>query len=1637
MRFAISRCVVSAVLLVASIVIWASPGFALRQINAGLEENPQLQKKLAAALQHGETAAPRAASTGLEEEFASATAALDQAVSSNPQNGDQWESFIKFAPRALTAIGAFSGRKDFPSAQFEALHTHWAELAPAVRMLEGTGSRRHLRHWGPARRSLVIGTPNRDEKESLGNFREALLAFRNNEWRRFVRQQPATAAGLEEMGEPVAGTVLRGSEIPSGLKRMGLGNEGSEVWFFRRNVLEPVVLARGGATILPFVGVRLAEVTRDYNATHKWFRVSIHEVNGKKKIAVVRPGGPVPYRATEPWKGRKSGDASTVEVPPDGVYFDQALLSQLEHNQMGVVVYSGQSQADWRYLLVTASGMHVTQFEHGAEAIELRTHPLQSMFESDGIAVDVQGDGVIVRAISGSPVRVSLRRFTDSPFATQWDAVLKDVQAQYGNADYAVGVRLGGNNLADGLVNAAGQVETRSASPGINWRQMPDIQALLGYPSPEDLEKRIQELIPMPQHQLTADQRKVARHIADRIVQETIRRIVTLVRRSGLPLSRFRAVRGSMPAPVKDGHVGVPFAASNVPGFEDYPWAEEIQKGIQAKLRISVQVVVKNDTPSGLDGETAPSGTAAGLERVVYGIWGTGMNDYSDAATMFETGHALVGKADALGLFHYELRDVSRSRPVLAPGEYEIEQRLGGEVLKGRFRQAGFKDESEVTLAAGSQRHPLHHPARTLIGETGAEYGRGRATLLAHHYQQEGFVPHRYVVGSGVAEGLGKGVLNDAGEDLLFASVREAARQELVTQFGVDAGVARQIANTIVRSTMDANREIAAAAHDLAAAGLEEGVDVLLSRAFSGKKEDRIQAIQSLGRFFSGTTVQRRRIVSFDGRDVLPDLSPVTAIGAIAVEKEEVIGSGDINAVDLASASRMRPAVQQVLHLAGWNFWNRGGEGRRDDVSADAQIPPMEKPIIFHSGWPTAHTVNDPVDGSTRTAKGENGGVTVFMVTPEFGRPIPDELRVEYVLYAGRKANFSLKHDPYEVIFQRIAMANRLAPSRYEMWPLNRPHHQAISQAAQSVGQKVRSYQDGSVQAALYLAAAHAQNPTRHIIEAGRVGATEAKLVAAALRNARYPDGSRIWMRARIISENSGYEVEEKISSPDGEHYYEPQIGPGGKKITSTSLANGTKLSLKDIRLLREAGYSQEEIEQIKDGSLEFDLEDLAPAAGSVYFSYITDLMTGVDGDPLYNWGVEARGVHKADGAISADTIAFTAEGIDLIRHTHPDKGLGVLAAQIDEQERVVHFLRRIVADARQDGDIKVAAQEALKTYLPHALGRDFQKLAAAGALGLTAGLEEMDADAAVSAILVDLRNNQFDELVHLSREGSWVRLQAGTGKELSYYDDTQRAAMFQMKDTVRRVVMTTANQPGNSNGKVVRQFEGPNKRTLRILPASLAVGLEEKAQEVVEARAAVSTAEMQAAAAERKGNESLARVAQLDQIAAGNRLNRALTPSTPPDSGPILVENSGLEEARSASVVVVSFDPAAGLPLLRSGIRAFVVVPTLTDARHQIELGVEPEQLIGVLWAGLEEQDYLSVNSRIRNFVTADLAVSGWQQEVVRFALSQLDAQHIVPIYGADSLGAGLEELGVPGATVTRILQLRSDAEAALEQMK
>jgi predicted NBD/HSP70 family sugar kinase len=421
---------------------------------------------------------------------------------------------------------------------------------------------------------------------------------------------------------------------------------------------------------------------------------------------------------------------------------------------------------------------------------------------------------------------------------TPKDQIVKEVQAKYGTDPYAVGVRVGGNNVSAGLVNAQGEVETRVALEETNWRRIPAVLEWLGLDptqpnahSEEALNQAVLALVPIPEQgkRLTDDERQRASAIADQVTKEVVRHVVALIQNAQLPVENLKLIHIAVPAPVdsKNGIVGDVIPAANIPGYVRYPLANRVKEEIQKELGVEVLVEVENDAPSGFKGEHI-AGQGKGFERVATFIWGTGMNGTDFAGRWFELGHALVGEPWPDGKWHYTLHDVRLGRPSLAPNQLELEQRLGGGagLPTHWLTPAGFSDPRMVTERAREG----DSKAIELIQDAGTEFGRALAVVFANDYEETQTILERFILVSGIGEHFGEGVRDAQGRDLLIGAIQDGLQEELVKRFGIPEEVANRMTEAIVRSEWDARREIAAAAVGLRAilgqekqpAGMEE-----------------------------------------------------------------------------------------------------------------------------------------------------------------------------------------------------------------------------------------------------------------------------------------------------------------------------------------------------------------------------------------------------------------------------------------------------------------------------------------------------------------------------------------------------------------------------------------------------------------------------------------------------------------------------------------------------------------------------------------------------------------------------------------------------------------------------------------------
>ncbi|MEW5959229.1 MAG: ROK family protein [Chloroflexota bacterium] len=147
----------------------------------------------------------------------------------------------------------------------------------------------------------------------------------------------------------------------------------------------------------------------------------------------------------------------------------------------------------------------------------------------------------------------------------------------FAKTDYVVGIDLGGTKILSGVIDAAGRVLARSASPTLAIEPTPNL-------------------------------------VIDRIVQS----VHHAVKQAGLSLEDVTAIGCSAPGPV-NVHTGWVLSAPNIPGWQQgYSLGPELQK------RLNRPVLVDNDVNLGTLGE-ATYGAGRGISDLVGVFVGTGI----------------------------------------------------------------------------------------------------------------------------------------------------------------------------------------------------------------------------------------------------------------------------------------------------------------------------------------------------------------------------------------------------------------------------------------------------------------------------------------------------------------------------------------------------------------------------------------------------------------------------------------------------------------------------------------------------------------------------------------------------------------------------------------------------------------------------------------------------------------------------------------------------------------------------------------------------------------------------------------------------------------------------------------------------
>jgi fructose-1,6-bisphosphatase II len=201
------------------------------------------------------------------------------------------------------------------------------------------------------------------------------------------------------------------------------------------------------------------------------------------------------------------------------------------------------------------------------------------------------------------------------------------------------------------------------------------------------------------------------------------------------------------------------------------------------------------------------------------------------------------------------------------------------------------------------------------------------------------------------------------------------------------------------------------------------------------------------------------------------------------------MGRGEKNSADQAAVSAMRFSLNQ-LQMDGTVVI---GEGEKD-----------EAPMIYNheklgtSDGPQVDIAVDPIDGTTLTANGLPGAISVIAVAERHSMFYPGSFVYMNKIAVGPEAKGVIDLDaPVEVNLRRIAKARGKEVSNLTVVILNRPRHNQLIEQVRAVGARIKMISDGDVAGALMCALPD----TGMDVLMGIGGAPEAVITACALKS--------------------------------------------------------------------------------------------------------------------------------------------------------------------------------------------------------------------------------------------------------------------------------------------------------------------------------------------------------------------------------------------------------------------------------------------------------------------------------------------------------------------------------------------------------
>jgi fructose-1,6-bisphosphatase II len=278
------------------------------------------------------------------------------------------------------------------------------------------------------------------------------------------------------------------------------------------------------------------------------------------------------------------------------------------------------------------------------------------------------------------------------------------------------------------------------------------------------------------------------------------------------------------------------------------------------------------------------------------------------------------------------------------------------------------------------------------------------------------------------------------------------------------------------------------------------------------------------------------------------ELVRVTEAAAIAASRW--MGRGDKNGADGAAVDAMR----RVLSTVSMDGVVVIGEGEKDAA-----------PMLFNGerigdgSPPEVDIAVDPIDGTTPTAMGRGGALSVIALAERGAMFDPGKVVYMDKIAVGAQAagTVSISVTPTENL-QAIARAKACSVSDLTAIVLDRPRHQALIEEIRSAGARIRLITDGDVAGAI--STAWPESAVDVLFGIG--GTPEGVLAAAALKAMGGEIQGKLWFRdesERAAAVAAGYDVEAVLTTDDlvaGDNAFFSATG-----ITDGELLRGVRYS--------------------------------------------------------------------------------------------------------------------------------------------------------------------------------------------------------------------------------------------------------------------------------------------------------------------------------------------------------------------------------------------------------------------------------------------------------------------------------------------